>query len=36
MEKIAFVIDVKDVKVTARVGFAGATVTAVTCEEEDE
>jgi hypothetical protein len=36
MEKIAFVLDVKDVKVTSRVGFAGAVVTADTCEGDSE
>jgi hypothetical protein len=36
LEKIAFIIDVKDVKATSRVGFAGAVVTAGTCEEDSE
>ncbi|HMD21393.1 MAG TPA: hypothetical protein VKH40_13790 [Alloacidobacterium sp.] len=36
LEKIAFIIDVKDVKATSRVGFAGAVVTASTCEEDSE
>ena len=36
MEKIAFVIEVKDVKATSRVGFAGVVVTADACEEDSE
>lgn len=36
LEKIAFIIDVKDVKVASRVGFAGAAVTGGTCEEDSE
>lgn len=36
LEKIAFILDVKDVKATSRVGFAGAAVTGGTCEEDSE
>jgi len=36
LEKIAFILDVKNVKVASRVGFAGAGVIAGTCEEDSE
>ena len=36
LEKIAFILDVRDVKATSRVGFAGAAVTDGTREEDSE
>jgi hypothetical protein len=36
LEKIAFIIDIKDVKATSPVGFAGAAAISGTCEDDSE